>query len=407
MAEPINSVIQTYTIDFASNNNFLFVKAVQGDGYNTRYVDLVLIENNKPYSMNKDSVNVVIRGTKPDGTMIFNTCEVPNNNTVRVSLSPQILAVSGKGNYEISIMSNSTNQVLTSFPFYIVVSPATLDASQFVSTNEFTLLVEKINEATEAAENANEAADNANTAADSANTAANKANTAASAANTAANKANTAATAANNAASAANQAAQSANNAATNATETANEAAQNAANVANTAAQNAKTQADYAKAQGDYAKSQGDKVQEAIEGALDLDNATPTSDGLMSKEDKAKLDGIATGATKVTVDSALSSSSTNPVQNKVINTALSGKVPTTRAVNGKALSSNITLTASDVGAATSGHTHAANTITAGTLGTGVVATNSTDYTTSRLRNIRFGTSVPSSLSNGEVFFVYE
>ena len=396
MAEPINSVIQTYTIDFASNNNFLFVKAVQGDGYNTRYVDLILIENNKPYSMNKDSVNVVIRGTKPDGTMIFNTCEVPNSNTVRVSLSPQILAVSGKGNYEISIMSNSTNQVLTSFPFYIVVSPATLDASQFVSTNEFTLLVEKINEATEAAKNANEAADNANTAADSANAAANKANNAANAANTAAGKANTAATAANNAASAANQAAQAANNAATNATETANEAAQNA-----------KTQADYAKAQGDYAKSQGDKVQEAIEGALDLDNATETEDGLMSKEDKKKLNGIATGATKVTVDSALSSSSTNPVQNKVINTALSGKVPTTRTVNGKALSSNITLTASDVGAATSNHTHAANTITAGTLGTGVVATNSTDYTTSRLRNIRFGTSVPSSLSNGEVFFVYE
>lgn len=396
MAEPINSVIQTYTIDFASNNNFLFVKAVQGDGYNTRYVDLVLIENNKPYSMNKDSVNVVIRGTKPDGTMIFNTCEVPNNNTVRVSLSPQILAVSGKGNYEISIMSNSTNQVLTSFPFYIVVSPATLDASQFVSTNEFTLLVEKINEATEAAENANEAADNANTAADSANKAA-------SAANTAANKANSAATAANNAADAANTAAGSANSAANSA----NQAATNAANVANTAAQNAKTQADYAKAQGDYAKSQGDKVQEAIEGALDLDNATETKDGLMSKEDKKKLNGIATGATKVTVDSALSSSSTNPVQNKVINTALSGKVPTTRTVNGKALSSNITLTASDVGAAASSHAHAANTITAGTLVTGVVATNSTDYTTSRLRNIRFGTSVPSSLSNGEVFFVYE
>lgn len=396
MAEPINSVIQTYTIDFASNNNFLFVKAVQGDGYNTRYVDLVLIENNKPYSMNKDSVNVVIRGTKPDGTMIFNTCEVPNNNTVRVSLSPQILAVSGKGNYEISIMSNSTNQVLTSFPFYIVVSPATLDASQFVSTNEFTLLVEKINEATEAAENANEAADNANTAADSANKAA-------SAANTAANKANSAATAANNAADAANTAAGSANSAANSA----NQAATNAANTANTAAQNAKTQADYAKAQGDYAKAQGDKVQEAIEGALDLDNATETKDGLMSKEDKKKLNGIATGATKVTVDSALSSSSTNPVQNKVINTALSGKVPTTRTVNGKALSSNISLTASDVGAATSGHTHAANTITAGTLSTGVLATNSTDYTTSRLRNIRFGTSVPSSLSNGEVFFVYE
>lgn len=54
-----------------------------------------------------------------------------------------------------------------------------------------------------------------------------------------------------------------------------------------------------------------------------------------------------------TVDSAMSSTSTNPVQNKVINSALSGKVPTSRTINGKKLSSNITLSASDVGAATS------------------------------------------------------
>lgn len=67
-----------------------------------------------------------------------------------------------------------------------------------------------------------------------------------------------------------------------------------------------------------------------------------------------KLNGIATGATKVTVDSSLSSTSTNPVQNKVINSALNGKVSTSRTVNGKALSANITLSASDVGADASG-----------------------------------------------------
>lgn len=43
-------------------------------------------------------------------------------------------------------------------------------------------------------------------------------------------------------------------------------------------------------------------------------------------EEKNKLAGIASGATNVTVDSALSSSSTNPVQNKVINSALAGKL---------------------------------------------------------------------------------
>ncbi|WP_406533422.1 hypothetical protein [Methanobrevibacter sp.] len=55
------------------------------------------------------------------------------------------------------------------------------------------------------------------------------------------------------------------------------------------------------------------------------EEATTSDAGLMSASDKTKLDGIDTGANKTTVDSSLSSSSTNPVQNKVINTALSNK----------------------------------------------------------------------------------
>lgn len=53
--------------------------------------------------------------------------------------------------------------------------------------------------------------------------------------------------------------------------------------------------------------------------------ATVSANGLMSKEDKSKLDGIATEANKTVVESSLSSTSTNPVQNKVVNSALSGK----------------------------------------------------------------------------------
>ena len=59
------------------------------------------------------------------------------------------------------------------------------------------------------------------------------------------------------------------------------------------------------------------------------------------------------------VDEALSANSGNPVQNKVINAALAGKVPTGRKVNGKALTGDISLTAADVGAAASGHSHTA------------------------------------------------
>lgn len=45
---------------------------------------------------------------------------------------------------------------------------------------------------------------------------------------------------------------------------------------------------------------------------------TTSANGFMSSADKTKLNGIATGANKTTVDTALSSTSTNPVQNKVI-----------------------------------------------------------------------------------------
>lgn len=60
-----------------------------------------------------------------------------------------------------------------------------------------------------------------------------------------------------------------------------------------------------------------------------------------------------------TVDSKLDAASTNPVQNKVVNSALSEKVPISRTVNGKPLTFDISLTAIDVGADEAG---AANSV---------------------------------------------
>ena len=49
---------------------------------------------------------------------------------------------------------------------------------------------------------------------------------------------------------------------------------------------------------------------------------TTSANGLMSSAMVTKLNGIATGANKTTVDSAMSSTSTNPVQNKVVKAQL-------------------------------------------------------------------------------------
>ena len=146
MANAITPLIQQYTVDFASNNNFLFVKGMQGDGYGTRYVDISLVNNGQPYTVNSEAVTVIIRGTKPDTSIIFNECEILDSNTIRVEITQQMSAVAGKGNYEVSIMSNLENRTLTSFPFFIIISKSRFDIGYVVSSNEFGLLVDKINQ---------------------------------------------------------------------------------------------------------------------------------------------------------------------------------------------------------------------------------------------------------------------
>ena len=54
--------------------------------------------------------------------------------------------------------------------------------------------------------------------------------------------------------------------------------------------------------------------------------ATETTAGLMSTDMVKKLAGIAAGATKVTIDSSMSDTSTNPAQNKIIKAYVDGKI---------------------------------------------------------------------------------
>lgn len=66
------------------------------------------------------------------------------------------------------------------------------------------------------------------------------------------------------------------------------------------------------------------------------DTATATAPGFMSAIDKAKLDGVEGGANKTIVDATLDETSTNPVQNKAVKTALDGKAGTAEATTGAA-----------------------------------------------------------------------
>ena len=100
-------------------------------------------------------------------------------------------------------------------------------------------------------------------------------------------------------------------------------------------------------------------------------NATASAAGLMSAADKTKLDGIAAGSNRVTVDSTLSADSTNPVQNKVIKSALDGKSNT-------------------------GHTHDDRYYTESEINTKLNAKANSSHTHTKSQITDFPTSMPAS-----------
>ena len=67
-------------------------------------------------------------------------------------------------------------------------------------------------------------------------------------------------------------------------------------------------------------------VTAALTGKAGTAVATQSINGLMSAADKKKLDGIAAGATKTTIDSTMSGSSNNPVANHVVKQYVDDKV---------------------------------------------------------------------------------
>lgn len=100
-------------------------------------------------------------------------------------------------------------------------------------------------------------------------------------------------------------------------------------------------------------------------------NATASAAGLMSAADKAKLDGVAAGSNHVTVDAELSTTSTNPVQNNVIKSALDGKSNT-------------------------GHTHDDRYYTESEINTKLNAKANSSHTHTKTQITDFPTSMPAS-----------
>lgn len=131
-------------------------------------------------------------------------------------------------------------------------------------------------------------------------------------------------------------------------------------------------------------------------------SASSSANGFLSKEDKSKLDGIATEANKTVVDSSLSSSSTNPVQNKIVTNALNGKANSSHSHS----ISNITNLQSALDSKSdTGHTHDDRYYTETEMNTKLngKANSSHTHTASQISDLTVSTH---TLANGAKLYKY-
>ena len=155
----MDGIYQHYIIDLSSNNNFVQVPTVQGDGNNIRGFEVELISHNVPYVIDAENTHVWIAGTKPDTKEILNECSLTDEGYILVDITSQMSAVAGRGDYQIMLVDKNTNAQLKSFPFIVVTTKAAFDAGYINSSDEFQVLVSNINKVEPAVKAAEEVID--------------------------------------------------------------------------------------------------------------------------------------------------------------------------------------------------------------------------------------------------------
>ena len=306
----------------------MVVSASQGE-VNARFLEITLVDGGEPLDL--EETTVLIYAEKPDRTVIFNNCKIEDaeKGIVSVGLTSQMSSLSGKLDCEIHVI-NREKSTLKILGLQIRIMPCANSDSAVESTSEFTVLSDAIEQTLEIMDQYSE---------------------------------------------------------------------ENIiGKIKSMDGEGSGLDADLldGKHGSEYAtKAQGTKADSAIQGvqgngttitpnANKVVNVTPSNIGAVPNTRKVNNKALSADITLTPSDVGAAASShgnhvptTQTANNKVflrndnswqtVTPANIGAVPTTRKINNKALSADITLSYSDVGAANEQHNHSADEISSGTL----------------------------------------
>lgn len=135
-----------FNLEMSGDTKKYMASAIQGDRA-TRRIVVKLMNDGEPYVIpNQAFVNVNI--TKPDGKSVYNACEY-SGSEVTIELTSQALAAAGTALCDVEVRSADDSQIITSASFEIEIERSQRRDGAIESSNEFTAIEKKVNEAIE------------------------------------------------------------------------------------------------------------------------------------------------------------------------------------------------------------------------------------------------------------------
>ena len=151
-------VVRDVVADVLSRNSVKPVVAKQNDA-SSRFLNVRIQENGK--DMNIDSTcSVVLNVQRPDGSVGMIRGSINEDGTVRVGLSSWVLEQAGTVSCDISVVREDSTK-LTTMTFYVEVEPAVCCDGDIIDTEDYSVLVDLINDTQNAYDLVNEAAEQA------------------------------------------------------------------------------------------------------------------------------------------------------------------------------------------------------------------------------------------------------
>lgn len=130
-------------IDLYGETQYFLVSAKQGDKA-TRFLRVQLMNNGNEFEI-PENVTLIANIKKPDKKFCYNEC-ANEENRVMVELTNQALAAAGTAYCDIEIRTKSGEKILSSAAFTIEIEPSMRDEDAILSSNEMTVLDNRVQE---------------------------------------------------------------------------------------------------------------------------------------------------------------------------------------------------------------------------------------------------------------------